>query len=138
MTWCEGFAIFRERCRIDREQDQEIILLQRVHDRSFGELQTPPPGPALKALFQRVSPLLDGVGTMWQDGKLSLLGAGSLQTNVVLRIRPIDADKGTKDSRWAVRHIVKRTDGGSDAAGNLQMHHLNCRSNYSYAENSVV
>jgi RNA-directed DNA polymerase len=47
-------------------------------------------------------------------------------------------DPITKDSRWAVRHIVTRTDGGSDAAGNLQMHHLNCRSNYSYAENSVV
>jgi RNA-directed DNA polymerase len=39
-------------------------------------------------------------------------------------------DPITKDSRWAVRHIVKRTDGGSDAAGNLQMHHLNCRRNH--------
>lgn len=35
----------------------------------------------------------------------------------------------TKDTPWAVRHIVKRTDGGTDAASNLQMHHLNCRRN---------
>jgi hypothetical protein len=25
---------------------------------------------------------------------------------------------------------VKRAEGGSDAAGNLQMHHLNCRRNH--------
>jgi RNA-directed DNA polymerase len=47
-------------------------------------------------------------------------------------------DPITTASRWAVRHIVKRTDGGSDAAGNLQMHHLNCRRSSSYAATSVV
>ncbi len=31
---------------------------------------------------------------------------------------------------WDVRYIVKRTDGGSDAASNLRMHHLNCRRNH--------
>ena len=30
-------------------------------------------------------------------------------------------------SPWDVRHTVKRTDGGTDAASNLQLHHLNCR-----------
>jgi RNA-directed DNA polymerase len=47
-------------------------------------------------------------------------------------------DPITKNTRWAVRHIVKRTEGGSDAAGNLQMHHLSCRRNYSHAARSVV
>jgi RNA-directed DNA polymerase len=32
----------------------------------------------------------------------------------------------TKSTPWAFRHIVKRTEGGTDAASNLQMHHLNC------------
>lgn len=35
----------------------------------------------------------------------------------------------TKNTPWDVRCIVKRTDGGSDAASNLQMHHLNCHRN---------
>jgi RNA-directed DNA polymerase len=35
----------------------------------------------------------------------------------------------TKNTPWDVRSIVKRTDGGSDAASNLQMHHLNCHRN---------
>ena len=36
----------------------------------------------------------------------------------------------TKGIPWDVRHIVKRADGGTDAASNLKMHHLNCCRNY--------
>lgn len=43
----------------------------------------------------------------------------------------------TKNTPWGVRGIVKRTDGGSDAASNLQMHHLNCRRNQQRAKNEV-
>ena len=32
----------------------------------------------------------------------------------------------TKGIPWDVRYIVKRADGGTDAASNLKMHHLNC------------
>jgi RNA-directed DNA polymerase len=35
----------------------------------------------------------------------------------------------TKGTLWGTRHIVKRTEGGSDAASNLELHHLNCRRN---------
>jgi len=35
-----------------------------------------------------------------------------------------------KGTPWEARHIVKRTEGGTDAASNLRMHHLNCRRNY--------
>jgi RNA-directed DNA polymerase len=34
----------------------------------------------------------------------------------------------TKQTPWNVRHIRLRSEGGSDAVSNLQMHHLNCRS----------
>ena len=44
----------------------------------------------------------------------------------------------TKSTPWSARHLVKRAEGGSDAAGNLQMHHFNCRRNQYYAGNSVV
>lgn len=43
----------------------------------------------------------------------------------------------TKNTPWDVRGIVKRTDGGSDAASNLQIHHLNCRKNQQHAKNEV-
>ncbi len=36
----------------------------------------------------------------------------------------------TKGTPWNVRYIVKRTDGGSNAASNFRMHHLNCRKNH--------
>ena len=39
----------------------------------------------------------------------------------------------TMNTRWDVTHIVKQADGGTDAAGNLQVHHLNCRRNPQYA-----
>jgi len=44
----------------------------------------------------------------------------------------------TKSTPWSARHIVKKTEGGSDAASNLQLHHLNCRSNHIYVANAVV
>ena len=44
----------------------------------------------------------------------------------------------TKRTPWDVRHTVKRSDGGTDAASNLHMHHLNCRRIQQYAKNEVV
>ncbi|MDD5277847.1 MAG: group II intron reverse transcriptase/maturase [Methylovulum sp.] len=35
-----------------------------------------------------------------------------------------------KGTPWETRHIVKRTEGGTDAASNLRMYHLNCRRSY--------
>ena len=43
----------------------------------------------------------------------------------------------SKSTPWAFRHIVKRADGGTDAASNLQMHHLNCHRRQ-HAEKEVV
>jgi RNA-directed DNA polymerase len=44
----------------------------------------------------------------------------------------------TKSTLWVARHIVRRAEGGSDAASNLQMHHLNCHRNSYHATNYVV
>ena len=113
MTWCEGLAIFRQRRRIDREQDQEIVLLQCVDERPLGELQAYRHGPTLKALSERASPLLDGVGTMNQDVKLSPLGVGNLQADIVLRIGPIDANERSKFivGLWYFSWTLKRSYG---------------------------
>jgi RNA-directed DNA polymerase len=44
----------------------------------------------------------------------------------------------TKGTRWDTRFIVKRTDGGSDAASNLQLYHPECHRNQQYAGPTVV
>ena len=44
----------------------------------------------------------------------------------------------TKSTPWKACHIVKVTEGGSDAAGNLQLQHLSCRGSQYYAKNEVV
>jgi RNA-directed DNA polymerase len=44
----------------------------------------------------------------------------------------------TKSTPWDARHLVPRAEGGSDAASNLHMHHLNCRRSSSHAANQVV
>ncbi|CAN7739610.1 group II intron reverse transcriptase/maturase [Paraburkholderia hospita] len=44
----------------------------------------------------------------------------------------------TNHTPWRVRHMVKRADGGTDAASNLQLHHLICHRNQRYAEDDVV
>ena len=40
----------------------------------------------------------------------------------------------TKQTPWNVRHIRLKSEGGSDAVSNLQMHHLYCRGSLFYAE----
>jgi RNA-directed DNA polymerase len=42
---------------------------------------------------------------------------------------PTCQERITKGTPWDVRYIVKRTEGGSDSASNLELHHLNCRRN---------
>ena len=44
----------------------------------------------------------------------------------------------TKGTPWDARHIVKKTEGGTDAASNLQMHHFNCHRDQYHARNSGV
>ncbi len=45
------------------------------------------------------------------------------------RLCPACQEPITKGTPWDVRYIVKRTEGGSDSASNLELHHLNCRRN---------
>lgn len=92
-TGFEGFAVLRQHRRIDWEEDEEVVLLQRLHERPLGQLQRDGDGAA-EALVHRACPLLDSIDPMRQAIKLWLLAIGGLQTDVVLRIGPIDADEG--------------------------------------------
>jgi RNA-directed DNA polymerase len=44
----------------------------------------------------------------------------------------------TKATPWRSRHVMPQAEGGSDAASNLCMYHLNCRRSSQYAETSVM
>jgi RNA-directed DNA polymerase len=44
-------------------------------------------------------------------------------------------DPITPGSPWVTRFIVKKTEGGSDAAGNIQLHHPGCHGSQKYAGN---
>jgi RNA-directed DNA polymerase len=44
----------------------------------------------------------------------------------------------TKNIPWRVGYIVNKLEGGTDAASNLQMHHVKCRSARNYNANAVV
>jgi len=51
---------------------------------------------------------------------------------------PVCKQPITKSTPWGTRHIVSRAEGGSDAASNLHLHHLNCRRSSHSAATSVV
>ena len=92
-TGFESLAVLRQCGRVDWKEYEEIVLLQRIDDGSFGQFQCHGDG-ATETLVHRGSPFLDAVHGMWELTKFSLLAVGGLQTNVVLGVRPIDANEG--------------------------------------------
>jgi hypothetical protein len=64
----EGLPVLSQGRRIDREEHQERIALQGIHQRSLSELKTHSNWPSAKALLQPLSPLRDCLGAVWQDG----------------------------------------------------------------------
>jgi hypothetical protein len=90
----EGLTILRQGGGIHRKQDKEVMFLQRVDQRSAGDLETDGQRLAVKALPERSGPLINGVGAMGQHGEFTLAASGRLQADVVFRIGPVDADEG--------------------------------------------
>ena len=80
------------------------MLLQGVDERTLGEFETYRYRPALKALSQRAGPGVDGRRAMRHDGPFPLLVGGSLQTDVVLGIGPVDSGEGRKFNVWLRLH----------------------------------
>jgi hypothetical protein len=70
------------------------MFLQRVDQRSAGDLETDGHRLAMKALPERSGPLINGVGAMGEHGEFTLAASGRLQADVVFRIGPVDADEG--------------------------------------------
>ena len=89
----EGFAVLGKGQRVDRKEHEEVVLLQRVDDRSLGQFEGNRDG-ATEALLQRSRPLIDARNLVGNAIELALIIVGRLQADVVLRICPINADIG--------------------------------------------
>jgi hypothetical protein len=90
----EGFAILRQRGRMDGKQHEAGIRLQRVDQWPLAQLQAHGDGASFEALLQPQRPLRQALWTMGQHAELARVVARRLQTDVVLAIRPVDADEG--------------------------------------------
>ena len=92
----EGFAIPCQRQRIDREEDQKVILAQGEDQRTFVEFEADSHGLAVKPRTQRGDPRVDGLGCVLKLEALPFCGASCLEASIMFGIRPVDPNKGRK------------------------------------------
>ena len=101
----EGLKILGQGRRLDRNEHKEVVLLQRVDNGALGQFHSNGDGTA-EALAQRVRPLIDGRHSVGNAIEFARLVTRGLQANVMLGIRPIDADIcGELMSGWRL-HVV--------------------------------
>lgn len=59
-AWLKGFPVLRQRCGIDGEQHEEVILLQRIHNWPLRQFE-PDSNSSAEARVHCISPLLDTI-----------------------------------------------------------------------------
>src|SRR6185437_7680905 len=91
----ECHTILRQQAWVDREQDDEVVLLQCVDDRSTGEFERNG-NRATEPRLQSLDPSINLVRLMREPAKFSRPTAAWLKTEVVLGVRPVQADLGSK------------------------------------------
>ncbi len=92
----KGFTIPRQCQRIDREEDQKVILAQGGDQGTFGEFEADGNGLTAEPRAQRSDPRLNGLGGVIELKALTFCGASSLETNIMFGICPVDPNKGSK------------------------------------------
>ena len=93
---CEGFAIPRQRQRIDRKEDEKVILAQGRDHGPFGEFEADGHGLAFEPRTQRGDPRINGLRGVSELKALTFCGASGLETNIMFGICPVDPNKGSK------------------------------------------
>ena len=89
----EGFAIPRQRQRIDREEDQKVIRAQGGDQGPFVEFEADGHGLAVEPRAQRADPRVDGLGRVLELEALTFCGASGLEADIMFGIRPVDAQQ---------------------------------------------
>jgi hypothetical protein len=92
----KGFTIPRQRQRIDREEDEKVILAQGGDQGPFGEFEANGNRLTAEPRAQRADPRLNGLGRVLKLKALTCCGASSLETHIMFGIRPVDPNKGSK------------------------------------------
>src|SRR5262245_10942333 len=95
----ESAAVLSEHVRIDRKQNEEVVLGERRDDWAAGKLQRHGNASSPEALLESTGPSLDRGRTMFDDSALETLQPGHVEADVVLAICPIEPDEGSKDHR---------------------------------------
>jgi hypothetical protein len=90
------FAVPGHGERMDGEEHEEIIVAQRGHDGSFLEFQAHRDGLSVEARAQGLDPGVNLFRTMFEAQTLPLCSASGLEADIVLRISPVEANKGRK------------------------------------------
>ncbi len=100
MAGREGWPVPRAGEGGDGKEDEEVILTQRGDDGPLVQLETEGKGLPLEPRAPGAHPRIDGVWLVFADAELTCLGASCLQADLVLSLRPVDADAG--------RQLVRR------------------------------
>ena len=99
------FAVLGDGERIDRKEHEEIIVAQRRHDGPFREFQAHRDGLSMESCAEGLDPGVNLFRTMIEAQKLPWCGASGLEADIVLRIRPVEANKGRKYFGYLLLHM---------------------------------
>jgi hypothetical protein len=81
----EGTTVFGERARIHGEDDEELVLEQRRHDRPLGELEAHGDGATAEAFAELTCPGVNDSGTVFENGSLAIGRTRDLKQTSCLR-----------------------------------------------------
>lgn len=101
----ECFAILGQGLGVDGEQDDPVVLAQGGDQGSFVELEAYRGGLAIESALQAERPVLDGLGVMANDGLFIVIGICGPQTDIVLRVGPVNANERGKSGIGCVFHL---------------------------------
>ena len=89
----EGFAVPRQGQRINREEDQKVILAQGEDQRTFVQFEADSHGLTVKTRTQCGGPRVDSLGRVLKLEALSFCSASRLEASIMFGICPVDANK---------------------------------------------
>jgi hypothetical protein len=92
----KGFTIPRQRQRLEWEEAEKVIRAQGGDQGTFGECEADGNGLTAAPRAQRGAPRINGLGRMIELKALTFGGASSLETNIMVGIRPVDPNTGSK------------------------------------------
>ena len=92
----EGFAVPRQGQRMNREEDQQVILAQGEDQRTFVQFEAESHGLTVKTRTQCGAPRVDSLGRVLKLEALSLCSASRLEASIMFGIGPVDANKSSK------------------------------------------